>query len=262
MRVQLRDRNPSRGMTWKYGRGRGRYLHSSLPHHYLDSVGIVSQETSLEKDGKVELQNQIQEADGSDPKSTTPAAVTYPSLLDRPTDGTGAAEISAASSNRFGGMVPSSPNGQMDSLVRAQTPEPTSIEYPRSGQGSPQSSYTREAPSQYEGQAWNQGTDSPLTPAPSSYASSIAATPSIPYPLPNMGFYQPQSWVPPFAQYPMPYIAGYPGYVLPSQPVSQSFTSSSGSESSGQSAGAPVPWVSNGGVYPVCIRSCLYLVFG
>jgi hypothetical protein len=264
MRVQLRDRNPARGMAWKYGRGRGKYPHSNLPRHYLDSAGIVSQETSLEKDGKVEPTDQILEADSLDQTNTTPA-VTYPTLLEHSTDATCAVGILAGSLHRFGGMVSSSPDGQIDGLVRAQTPEPISTEHPCSGKASPQSSFTREAPLRYEGQAWNHGTDSsaPLTPAPSSYASSVsAATPSIPYGLPNMGFYQAQPWVQPFAQYPMPYIAGYPGYPLPSHQAPQSFTSSSGSESSGPSTGAQVPWASNVGVYPVCAHFYLYLELG
>jgi hypothetical protein len=72
-----------------------------------------------------------------------------------------------------------------------------------------------------------------------------------------MGYYQPQSWMPTFAQQfpvPVPFIGGYPGYPLPSQHVPQSFTSSSGSESSAQNPGAQVSWASSGGVYPVCIR--------
>ena len=259
MRVQLRDRNPSRGIAWRYARGRGKYSHPSLPRHYFDSAGVVSQETSLEKDSNGELQEQILDADSAEEGNITPAAVTYPTLLDS-ANGINNTEISPVSFHRFEGMVSSSPDGQVNGLARVRTPEPTSVEFPRPRQTSPQSSTTREAPSQYEGQDWNQGTDSsaPLTPAPSSYASSAsAATSSVSYPVSNMGYYQPQSWMPPFAQQfplPIPFIAGYPGYTLPSQPVSQSFTSSSGSESSGQNAGTQVPWASNGGIYPVYIR--------
>jgi hypothetical protein len=260
MRVQLRDHNPSRGVAWRYGRGRGRYPHSNLPRHYLDSTGIVSQETSLEKDGNGELQVQILEADSTEEGNVIPSVVTYPTLLDHSASGINNTEISAESFNHFEDMVSSSPDGQGNGLARVQTPEPTSAEYSRSRQASPRSSIAKGVPSQYGAQDWNHGTDSsaPLTPAPSSYASSAsAATSSISYPVSNMGYYQPQSWMPTFAQQfpvPVPFIAGYPGFPLLSQHVSQSFTSSPGSESSAQNPGAQVPWISSGGVYPVCIR--------
>jgi hypothetical protein len=260
MRVQLRDHNPSRGVAWRYGRGRGRYPHSNLPRHYLDSTGIVSQETSLEKDGNGELQVQILEADSTEEGNVMPAVVTYPTLLDHSAGGINNTEISTESFNHFEDMVSSSPDGQANGLARVQTPEPTSVEYSRSRQASPRSSIAKGIPSQYGAQDWNHGTDSsaPLTPAPSSYASSAsAATSSISYPVSNMGYYQPQSWMPTFAQQfpvPVPFIAGYPGFPLLSQHVSQSFTSSPGSESSAQNPGAQVPWISSGGVYPVCIR--------
>jgi hypothetical protein len=263
MRVQLRDRNPARGMAWRYGRGRGKYSHSSLPRHYLDSTGIVSQETSLEKDGNEELQDQILEAGSPDEENIMPTPVTYPTLLGHSTDGTSDSEIQAGSSNRFVGTVSSSPEVQVDGVARVQTP---AVEYPSSRQTSPQSSCTREAPSQYGGQDWNRSTDSsaPLTPAPSSYASpTFATTPSIPFPVSNMGYYQPQPWMPPFAQqfpFPMPYIAGYPGYPLPSQQVSQ-VTSPSSSESGGQNTGAQASWASNGGIYLVCICFRMSLTF-
>jgi hypothetical protein len=246
MRVQLRDRNPARGVSWRYGRGRGRYPHSGLTRHYLDSAGIVSHGTPLEKDKNGEP-GDVLGASSADEGDMIPAVVTYPTLLERSNDATGNAD-------RCDGMVSPSPDDQVTSV---QTPEPTSIEYPLSHQASPQSSSAREALSQYGGQDWNNSMDSstPLTPAHSSYASSAASgIPSVPYAVPNMGYYQQQPWMPsvvPQFPYPMPYIAGYAGYPLPSQ-LSQSFNSPCGSESSGPNAGSQVPWAANGPVYPVC----------
>jgi hypothetical protein len=241
MRVQLRDRNPPRVMAWRYGRSRGKFPHPGLPRHYVDSVGIVSQETSLEKNEKGNPQDHIPGADSVDEGNASPAPVTYPTLLNQSSDGANGPEFGV---NHFGSIE------EQVGIIRAETPEPTSIDYPRSCHTSP---YTKDAHSRHE---WTRDTDTsaPLTPAASSYASSVSTAASIPYPVPNMGYYQPQPWMAPFGQqfpYPMPYVAGYPGYPLPAQQISQSFASPSGSESSRQSTGGQIPWAPNGGMYPV-----------
>lgn len=233
MRVQLRDLNPPRGVAWKYGRGRGgKQAFFGLHRHFADSVGIVSQDSSLEKDGQ---EGQHPEGNSVSEEKATPV-VSYPSLLDQPHT------IEAGSPH----TSPSRSHGRADSgkaFGRVQTPEPTVIEYPRS-QPSPQSSYTGDP-------NWNTstGVSTPVTPSPSSHASSMSTTPSsIPYP---MGFYPPQPWMPPFGQqfpYTMPYVPGYPGYIMPSQQMSHPFASPTGSESSGPSAGGQVPYT---GMFPV-----------
>ena len=252
MRVQLRDHNPPRGMTWRYGRGRGKYPYPSVPRHYVDSSGIVSQETSLEKNEKGYLQEQNLEADSVNDGDALHTAVTYPTLLESSNEGV---DVPVNNFSHFGCTVSSNPDVRTDSVARAGTPDPTSVEYPRSGHTSPQCSYPKDASSRYVGQGWNRDTEAsaPLTPAPSSYASSVSTVPSMPYPTPNMGYYQPQAWMPPFGQqfpFAIPFTTGYPGYPLPSQQLSQSFASPSGSESSRQSTGPHAPWVPSG-VYPV-----------
>lgn len=256
MRVQFRDRNPPRGTVWRYGRGRGKYSQYGPPHHYTDSVGIVSQEASLEKNI---VSEQHLGADSTDLEKATPILISYPTLLEHPTNVNRETLVPSGSSGRFENAVASGADSHLDNeqnRTRVRTPDHTAVDYPRSRQSSPKFS------SHYEGHEWNQDTNTsaPVTTSPSSYASSVSATaPSIPYPVPNMGFYQPQ-WMQPLPQqfpYAMPFVQGYAGYPLSShQPMSRPFGSPSGSDSSGQSSAVQVPY---GGMFPVCYRISLSL---
>lgn len=250
MRVQFRDRNPPRGAVWKYARGRGKYSQFGPSRHFTDSAEIAIQETFLEQES---LPDPRLEPDPRDTEKVTVIPITYPTLLEQPTDVSCETPPQPGNSGRFAD-VPPGPEihaGNEQVSAQVQTPRPTSMDHPRSRQSSPQSS------SYFEGHGWSQGTNTsaPATTSPSSYASSVSATaPSIPYPIPTMGFYHPQPWMQPLAQqfpYPMPFVPGYSGYPLPSQQMSRPFTSPSSSDSSGQSAAVLAPY---SGMFPVCHR--------
>lgn len=249
MRVQLRDLNPPRGSAWRYGRGRGRAFDPS--RHSVHTAEVASRETSSENSNGKSVHSEhhsdvvppVPEGNGD---SDT---FKYPTLLDQPADESNVEVVS------------SSPEEE----AHTQTPEPTLVEYPRS-QPSPNSSYTREAPSHHHGHKWgSEPASAPPTPSHSSYASSVSATaPSVPYPLQNMGYYHPQPWMPPhFAQqmpYGMSFVPGYPGYPPPPQQMSQPFPSPPGSDCSASTGPQPT-WTPSGPVYHVCLP-LIFLILG
>jgi hypothetical protein len=72
--------------------------------------------------------------------------------------------------------------------------------------------------------------------------------------MPNLGFYSHQPWmqpVPPHFPYPIPYIPGYPGFVVPPQ---QTFTSSAASDAGGPVTGMQNAWGHVGGMYTVRLK--------
>lgn len=247
MRVQLRDRNPPRGMAWKNGKGRARHHNYNLPREYTDSPELISQESSLEKNGLVDHHQENPTAEPVEDDEATAIPVAYPTLMDQiesteaendyPTGNTGLDDLVSAN----GRTIDEHTNTQHD------TSDTTSIEYPHSPPGSPERLHPRE---------WSQKVESfaPLTPPPSSYASSISVpAATMPYGAPNM-YYPPPPWMQPFATqppYPMHYLPGFAGYPPPSQQMPQNFASPSGSESGRPIVHSQIPWSSNGAPYPV-----------
>lgn len=246
MRVQLRDHNPPRGVTWKYsGRGHGKSPQYGPFRHYADSTGIISQESSTEK-SKEEVFSKTRDSSTTD-HHTESTPITFPTLLRKTDDnysGTDSDSIPRSRRHRAGSL---GATGHM------KTPETTFVDYPRSRGPSPQSSGEQETAG-YERHDYADPA-TPPTPPLSSYASSVSATASsIPFPVPSMAYFQqPQTWLHPYASqlpYATPYVANAPGYTVPTQ-VPSSFASPSGSESSGPSPGSQAPWSSNGAMYPV-----------
>ncbi|KAH7930380.1 hypothetical protein BV22DRAFT_1028340 [Leucogyrophana mollusca] len=89
----------------------------------------------------------------------------------------------------------------------------------------------------------------PITPSPSYTSTSSVSTPGVAYPAPALGYYHPQGWMPGFAQqfpYPVPFMGGYPGYPLHSQPAGQAYTHATGSDASGTPSGTPAPFAPPG----------------
>ena len=230
MRVQLRDRNPPRGLSWRYGRGRGRYSNYGTPCHYSDASGIISQEGSLEKESAHNLSPRTFNSTHSRECDEVEPAILFPSLLQQPDGNYNDTEFMPDDSVDL-----SRPNSS-----HIQTSHPNFVDYPDS-----------------PGTAQREGVDTdsvaPLTPPSSAYNSSVSAsTPSVPYPVPHsFGYYQP--WIQPFGQqfpYTMPYVQGAPVYPMQTQ-MSHSFVSPGGSESNGPAAGFQAPWITGAAIYPV-----------
>lgn len=229
--MQLRDRNPPRGLTWRYGRGRGRYSNYGTPRHYSNVSGIISQEGSLEKEPTPNLSPRAFNSVHSGEYEKAEPAISFPSLLQQP-DGS----YSDTDSIPDDAAELPHPNGS-----HLQTPDPNFVDYPHS-----------------PGTVQHEGADSdsvaPLTPLSSAYNSSVSASiPSVQYPVPHgFGYYPP--WIQSFGQqlpYSMPYVQGAPVYPTQTQQMAHTFASPGGSESSGPTAGFQPPWVTGSAMYPV-----------
>ena len=226
MRVQLRDRNPPRGLSWRYGRGRGRYPNYGTPRHYSDTSGIVSQEGSLEKEPAANLSPRTFNSTHYDEAEP---AISFPSLLQQPDGNYNDTEF----------MLDDAANLSRHDGSHMQKPDSNFMDHDSPGTA----------------QRDGADTDSlaPLTPPSSAYNSSVSAsTPSVPYPIPHsFGYYQP--WIQPFGQFPysMPYVQGAPVYPTQTQQMSHSFASPGGSESGGHAAGFQPPWMAGAAMYPV-----------
>ena len=237
MRVQLRDRNPPRGLSWRYGRGRGRYSNYGTPRHYSDASGIINQGGSLEKEPVANLSPRTFNLTHSrEYDEAEPAIISFPSLLQQPDGNYDDTEFMPDDATDLSLL-----NGS-----HTQKPDPNFVDYHNS-----------------PGTAQHEGADTdslaPLTPPSSAYNSSASAgTPSVPYPVPHsFGYYQP--WIRPFSQqfpYSMPYVHGTPVYPTQTQQMSHSFASPGGSESSGPAVGFQPPWITGAAMYPVskCFR--------
>ena len=241
MRVQLRDLNPPRVIFSKYGRGRGRISDSprrasEAPQKTRDSSGETLQVVHPE----YHTEHRIQPIAFSPEGSAETGAIKYPTLLDKP-----------LAEDHMGDPAIMEDGG---SVARSHTRHPSFSEY-QGHQTSPDLSQSKGNSPQHE-QKWKpEYTSTPPTPTHSSYAASSlsASVPSAPYMSANMGYMYPPPWMPPHfghqIQYGMPYVAGYPGYPMPPQQVSQ-FPSPSGSDRS-SSTGPHSSWGPSAPVYHV-----------
>jgi len=234
MRVQIRDCNPPHRGLWRYPRGRGRYQQYGSQRQLIEYEGAPN--VSLKRG----YETGIYDKHSSVVDPTQVPATEFPTLNSDPVEFSSIADhtcVDDGSNSKFRLQAP-----VIQSL--RSSPEPGA----------------RGACSQFgDFREWYE--DPTLvgpTPPSSSFGSSAsttappAAAPYMTYPLPNLGFYPPQPWMPPFQQhfsYPIPFLPGFPSFVPPSQ---HAFAGPAVAEAVGPATGVPTIWGGVGGVYTVC----------
>ncbi|KAJ6621088.1 hypothetical protein B0H10DRAFT_2215358 [Mycena sp. CBHHK59/15] len=229
MRVQLRDCNPPRSGSWRYGaRSRGRFPH---PHYGSQRRYPEASEQSRER-ASADFHQEVSDAAGEAGHPLGHGKGVNDMGLIEPAD---FAATGAEDDHR--------------KTVGPQVREDQTQSCPASRRSSPQpSAAPSEAPPQQpEYREWyDEPASATMTPPPPSLNSSTAV-PNVPYPIANGGYFPPP-WAHSYPQqipYGMPYYPGYPGYPVPGQ---QPYSSPGGSDASGPVSGAapPRPWPSMG----------------
>ncbi|KAH7916363.1 hypothetical protein BJ138DRAFT_1108734 [Hygrophoropsis aurantiaca] len=225
IRVQLRDCHPPQRTAWRSFRGRGRYPNVGVVHSRPGRPYEGNEEfrvdASLQKPVVISAEGPPSEFG---PSSNTEEITT--SLQDLTIQNVAGGEATFAKTSVETTEV--SPSIQTNADTNAnETPQispPQETSWPKivspSASIAPSSSYT---------------------------STSSASTPGVAYPVPTMGYYHPQGWVPGFPQqfpYPMPFMGGYPGFPFPPQSGNQAYAQGNGlgASASGTPSATPVPF--------------------